>query len=169
MAPEEELTSRVTPVREDLPLQRKVWRFERVGFVGLLLLIAVSLAGLFSRGPLSEQQVRTPDGRLQVQYQRFSRNGAQDDVVVTANGPPGQMLYLVLGSRWLEGLSIEALNPQPAPLKSQGRDLVVPMLADAHGSAVLYLTLRSDGIGLYRGHIGLQGGQTLDVNLFIYP
>lgn len=112
---------------------------------------------------------QTPDGRLHIEYQRFSRNGAQDDVVITTRGAPDQMVYLVIGSRWLEGFSIDALNPQPAPLKSDGRDLVIPMLADAHGTATLYLTLRSNGIGRYEGYVRLQGGDKLTLSKFIYP
>lgn len=52
--PQGELCSRRDPVREDMALQRKVWRFERWGWYGLLLLVALTLGGLFSKGPLSE-------------------------------------------------------------------------------------------------------------------
>lgn len=165
----QEFESRSYPVHEDMRLQRRSWRFERVGWFGLLALIGLTLAGLFSKGPLSEVEPQTADHTLKVKYERFSRNGAQDDLVITSSGLPGEMRYLVLGGELLEGLSIESLNPQPAPLRSDGRDLVVPMKADSNGLATLYLTVRSNGVGLYRGHIRMLHGQALPIPKFIYP
>lgn len=46
-----DLHNRHYPVEEDMALQRRVWRFERIGWYALLLLIGLSLAGLFSKGP----------------------------------------------------------------------------------------------------------------------
>jgi hypothetical protein len=169
MTEDEELASRAEPVQENMTLQRRVWRFERIGWVALLILVGLTLAGLFSKGPLSNMERQTPDGRLRIEYQRFSRSGAQDDVVIAVRGAPNQMQYVVLGSRWLEGLSIDAMNPQPAPLKSEGRDLVIPMLTDAEGMATLYLTFHSNGVGLYKAYVRLRGGENLTVSKFIYP
>lgn len=169
MNEQEEFASRKHPVEEDMDEQLRAWRFERVGIVVLVILIGLTLGGLFSKGPLSHVQLQTPDGRLSVEYERFSRNGAQDDVIVTSSGAPGELRYLVLGHEWLEGLSIESLNPQPANLTSDDRDLVIPMRADAKGVATLYLTMRSNGVGLYRGHMRLKDGAQLDLPKFIYP
>lgn len=164
-----EVASRIYPVREDMAQQRRAWRFERIGWAGLLLLIALTFAGLFSKGPLSQVSAHTADGALQVQYERFSRNGAQDDMVVTATGSPGQMRYLQLGGELLKGVSIEALHPEPAPLRSEGQDLVIPMQADSRGVATLYLTLRNNGVGLYRARLALIGGESLAIPKLIYP
>ena len=169
MNEQEEFVSRKYPVEEDMDEQRRAWRFERIGIGALVVLIGLTLGGLFSKGPLSHVQLQTPDGRLSVEYERFSRNGAQNDVIVSSSGAPGEMRYLVLGHEWLEGMSIESLNPQPANLISDERDLVIPMRADARGTATLYLSLRSNGVGLYRGHIRLKDGPQLDLPKFIYP
>lgn len=169
MNEQEEFASRTDPVEEDMEEQRRAWRFERIGLAVLVVLIALTLGGLFSKGPLSHMQLQSPDGRLQVEYERFSRNGAQDDVIVSSSGAPGEMRYLVLSREWLEGMSIESLNPQPANLTSEARDLVIPMQADAQGVATLYLSMRSNGVGLYRGHIQLRNGPRLDTPKFIYP
>lgn len=166
---EDELRNRQGPVEEDIALQRKRWRFERAGFIGLWVVVALALAGLFSTGPLSDVEARTADGRLAVHYQRFSRNGAQDNLVIEAHGHPDEMLAISLSGRWLEGMSIEALNPQPSPLRSENHDLLIPMRADANGLAVVYLTLRCDGVGLYQGAVALKGAQAITAAKFIYP
>ena len=164
-----EYDNRSFPIREDMTLQRATWRFERIGWFVLLVLIGLTLAGLFSTGPLSQVNDQTADGTLEIRYERFSRNGAEDEIIVTAHGAPGQFLRLALGGRLLEGFSIEALNPQPAPLTSDGRDLIIPMLADRKGVATLYLTIRSNGMGLYQGYVRLNDGEHLAVPKFVYP
>ncbi len=165
----DEFANRQEPVREDMALQRRFWRFERVGWLALLMLIALALAGLFSKGPLSHVQARTADARLQVEYERFSRNGAQEDLVISTHSAPGRIHYVVMGGELLRGYSIETMYPLPAPSRSRGQDLLVPLQADAQGLATLYLTLRSNGVGRYRGVIGLQDGPALDIGKFIYP
>lgn len=50
---EEELDSRRYPIAEDMALQCRIWRFERIGWWGLGLVVLLALLGLFSRGPLS--------------------------------------------------------------------------------------------------------------------
>ena len=152
-----------------MPNQRGAWRFDRVGWFGLLVLIALTLAELFSKGPLSQVEPQSSDGSLKVRYERFSRNGASDDVIVTAKGNPNRMLYLVLNGELFEGLSIEGLNPQPAPLRSKGRDLVIPTLADEDGTATLYLTVSSNGVGLLKGRARLLNGPVVAIPKFIYP
>lgn len=165
----DEYESRTHPVEEDMRLQRRVWRFERIGWVVLLLVIALTLGGLFSKGPLSSVEVSTPDGSLSVKYERFNRNGAGDDMVITSTGRPNEQRDLVLGKELLEGNSLESLNPLPGLSRSDGGDLVIPMRSDAQGVATLYLSVRSNGIGLFRSHVHIDGRQDLPIPKFIYP
>lgn len=169
MMSDEEFSDRKAPIRENMALQRRTWRFERVGWLALIMLVALALGGLFSKGPLSQVTRSSADGRLQVEYQRFSRNGAQESLIVTSHGAPGEMRWLVLGSGLLKGYSIEFQTPEPGPSRSQGQDLLIPMQGDEQGVATLYLTLRSDGVGLYRGSLGLRGQPALSLSKFIYP
>jgi hypothetical protein len=93
----DEYASRTHPIEEDMRLQRHVWRFERIGWVVLLVVIALTLGGLFSKGPLSSVEVSTPDGNLSVKYERFNRNGAGDDMIIRSTGRPNEQRDLVLG------------------------------------------------------------------------
>ncbi len=44
----DELESRSYPIREDMTLQQRLWKTERVGWYLILLILALALAGLFS-------------------------------------------------------------------------------------------------------------------------
>lgn len=165
----DEFANRTYPIVEDMDRQRRAWAIEHMGWYLLVLIVLATLLGLFSKGPLSSMDVPSADGTLRVEYERFSRNGAQDNMVITAKGQPGQLLEITLSAKLLEGVSIEALYPESGPAHSRGRDLVVPLRADGNGTATLYLTLRSDGAWLYRGEIALSTGARVAVPKFIYP
>ncbi|MBD1552691.1 hypothetical protein [Pseudomonas typographi] len=164
-----EYASRREPVEEDIALQLRTWRFERIGLAVLLLLILLALLGLFSKGPLSNANASSSDGQLSVEYQRFSRNDTEEQLHITLRAAPGQQLAVVLDPALLQAANIEAMHPLPGPSRSQGQGLSIPMLADPQGVAALYLTLRTQGIGLFRCHLQASTGQALTINKFIYP
>ncbi len=60
----DDFRDRSYPVEEDIGFQRKVWRFERIGWYALLLIIVLTLAGVFSKGPLSSKHAVSTDGNL---------------------------------------------------------------------------------------------------------
>ena len=174
MEDQNEFTNRTYPVAENMQRQQRAWTLERIGWYGLLLVVALTLLGLFSKGPLSSRDLSSPDGSLRVEYERFSRNGAQDTLIVTAKGKPDQAVQVHVVARLLEGVTLEAVHPINGPSHSEGRDLVIPVRTDSTGIATLYLTLRSDGVGLYRGTISLSSdalpsGAQLAIPRFIYP
>lgn len=169
MDADDDFRSRTYPIIEDMTRQQRAWRLERVGWYGLLVLVALTLLGLFSKGPLSSVTATSEDGTLNVEYERFSRNGAQDDMVITAKGQPGQLLQVTLGAGLLGGVTVEGLQPQSGPAYSRGKDLVIPLRADANGEATLYLSLRSNGVWLYRSEVSLSTGAHVAVPKFIYP
>lgn len=94
---EDELASRHHPVEEDMRMQQRVWRFERVGWYALVLVVLLGLAGLFGNGPLSDAQVMSEDGRVHVEYQRLSRSGTTDNLRITVRGTAGEPVMLLLG------------------------------------------------------------------------
>ncbi len=115
-----DLHSRSYPVNEDMTLQRKVWRFERWGWYGLVVLMALTLAGLFSKGPLSTADVRSADGQLRVEHQRFLRNGSSDVLVIHLRGKAREPLEVALSGELLRGFNVEMLQPQPLKASTAG-------------------------------------------------
>ena len=165
----EDFHSRVYPVREDMAYQLKVWRFERVGWYVLVLLVILTLLGLFSRGPLSSRDVKTSDGRLGVKYELFHRNGATHPMILHLKGPPEAVLEVELGGDWLEGFHVQALQPQPMRSASAGPGIKFWVQADAKGEATLYLSLLSEGLGTYHCRIAMPGGASVSFDPFIFP
>ncbi|EJL05803.1 hypothetical protein [Pseudomonas chlororaphis] len=166
---EDDLLPRSQPIQEDMALQRKVWRFERVGWYALVVIVLLTLAGLFSRGPLSTRDISSADGSLRVEYQRFLRNGATDSLTLHLRGGARQLLEVEIAGELLQGFSVQALQPEPLKASSAGAGIRLWLRADADGQARLYLTLLSTGVGFYDSRIRLADHPPLSIFQFIYP
>jgi hypothetical protein len=166
---EQEMQDREHPVREDIQLQRKVWRFQRVGWYVLLAVVVLTLLGLFSRGPLSTLSSTSSQGDLTVEYERFHRNGGANDMVIRVKGLPDQPITLLISSAMMEGFSIESIQPQPISSVGTLEGLSLKTQADDHGQATLYLSWRSSGLGVFKSRISVVGGGHIPVTQFIYP
>ncbi|WP_082555807.1 hypothetical protein [Pseudomonas sp. Root329] len=164
-----ELNSRKYPVREDMAYQMKVWRFERCGWYVLILLMVLGLAGLFSRGLLSTRDIRSEDGRVRVEYEMFHRNGSTNSMKISVNGSPESTVELELAGEMLDGFSIETLQPEPLRARSYAQGIQLWVQTDTQGKADLFLTLRGDGLGLFRSRIVLPGTSVVKLDQFIFP
>ncbi|MBC3269895.1 MULTISPECIES: hypothetical protein [unclassified Pseudomonas] len=164
-----DLHSRQIPIREDMAYQRKVWRFERCGWYALVLCMVLGLLGLFSRGPISSQDVRSADGAVRVEYDRFHRNGSTNPMKVSVRGAPQATVEVELNGELLEGFSVETMQPPPLRARSAAQGLHLWLQADTQGQATLYLTLRGDGLGLYRSTVKAAGAESVTLTQFIFP
>lgn len=166
---EQEMHDRQYPVDEDIALQRKVWRFQRVGWYVLLAIVILTLAGLFSRGPLSSLEVQSTQGDLTVSYERFHRSGGTNAMVVHAQGQPAKTVTLLISSARMEGFSIDSIQPQPVKSIGSPAGIALTMQVDESGMVTIYLAWRSDGLGLFKSNVGLSGGGQVSISQFIYP
>ncbi len=164
-----DLQSRERPIREDMTYQLKVWRFERVGWYVLVLVVVMALAGVFSRGWLSSREVRSEDGNIRVEYEMFHRNGSTNALKIMLNSNPDAAVELQLAGEMLDGFSIETLQPQPLRSSSSAQGLKLWLQPDRDGRATLYMTLRGDGLGLFRSQIATPGNHGVKLDQFIFP
>jgi len=165
----DDLQSRDHPVKEDMVSQCKVWRFERLGWYALLGLMGLTLAGLFSKGPLSTQEVRSVDGTLRVDYQRFLRNGSSDGLAIHLKGKAHETLEVEISGDLLRGFSIETLQPQPLKASTFGGGVKLWVLSDNDGQSLLHLMLHSEGVGTFNTRVSQLEGASVRFSQFIYP
>ncbi len=166
---EDELLSRRHPVQEDMPMQQRVWRFERIGWYVLVAIVLLALAGLFGNGPLSDAEVVSQDGRVRVEYQRLSRSGTTDSLFITVQGIPGQPVELQLEGSLLRDASIETLQPEPQRSMSHGQAMLFQLGTKHDGVATLYLTLRSEHVGTLKGSVRAGTESAVHFSTFLYP
>lgn len=164
-----DLRSRQFPFREDMAYQLKVWRFERWGWSTFVLFVALGLLGLFSRGLISSQDVRSGDATVRVEYEMFHRNGSTNSMKISVRTTPESMVELDMTGELLDGFSIETIQPQPLYARSSAQGIRWRMQADSQGQANLYLTLRGDGLGLFRSGVRSAGSSDVKLTQFIFP
>ena len=165
--PPDEFQSRHFPIQEDMPLQVRLWRIERLGWYLLALIVLLTLLGLFGTGPLSAVEARTPGG-LSVKYARFERNGAATQMTVAARGEPGQAVRFTVSGDLLRYFTLDGIQPPPARAMSAGEGLGFELVADAEGRATAYLALRPGMPGLARSTLDA-GGERLPIWQWIHP
>jgi len=70
-------SAEIRRIEECHPIQRRVWRVQRIGWLGMALFVLAALLGLMGRGgPLAEAETTTPDGALRIRYERMQRLGS---------------------------------------------------------------------------------------------
>jgi hypothetical protein len=104
-----------------------------------------------------------------VQYEVFHRNGSTNPMVISVVSKPDAMVEIELSRDFLNGFSMETLLPEPGRASSAGEDMKLWLQADAHGLANLYMTLRGEGLGLFRTQVSSPRAAPVDLNQFILP
>lgn len=165
----DELSSRQHPVEENMRMQQRVWRFERLGWYALVVIVSLGLAGLFGNGPLSDGRSISADGRVQVDYQRISRSGTQDNLRINVRGTPGTPVTVELDGGFFRHVSIQTLQPEPQVSRSRGQALLFELGTSADGVATLYLTLHSKSVGRLKGVVRSGPASAADFSTFFFP
>src|ERR1700753_3009847 len=69
-------------VGEDLDFQRRWWKFENAAWLLLVLILIADGLGVFGRGWLAKTESRTPDGALDIRYERVERTGTPSEMTL---------------------------------------------------------------------------------------
>lgn len=161
--------SRSYPVEEDMRLQRSTWRIERLGWLGLAALVGAALAGLFGSGALSSRTATGADGRLEINYGRFERNGATTTMQVALGEAKQERVALRLNTPFLEAFTIQSVHPQPVA-EIPRRDGAELVFAATRGAPLrIYFSLRPERIGPVVGEVAIAGSAPTRFTQFIYP
>lgn len=163
-------------LEEDLTLQRREWRWQRVGWVVLFGIVGAALLGVFGDGPLSYAQavsgVNGPAGApvLSVDYQRFTRAGKSTRIAIRLAGhsPQDGDLELEVERTFYDHAQIERITPEPdrVVIGSKSIHLVFASQKLRPGSGVV-LDFQPTVAGLHALRFGL-GDSVVEMMQFTY-
>jgi hypothetical protein len=160
-------------IEEHLPFQIRSWRMERVGWAVMLTLAVLGLLGVFGRGPLSDARVESPDARLSLHYERFTRRGSASVLEVEFDHVRSEDDSL--GTVWfdrefLDGLQIHGITPEPAESESDGDRLVFSFHRSESGArTTVMFDVVAERIGIQWGVIGAGSGPGVRFRQIVYP
>ncbi len=156
---------------ENLAFERRVWRMERAGWLGVALLICAALAGLLGPGPLATSYARTPDGSLAISYPRFLRLRAESRIRVRLRPPPAAEAELRLDGAWISRVRVLAVAPAPtrSELRGDRWSLVFATPGGAPAELDVSIDLEPRSAGWLEGSSALGTGAALRLHQLVYP
>jgi hypothetical protein len=157
-------------VGENLDFQRKWWRFENVVWIFFSLIIVLDLAGLFGRGPIARAERHSPDGTINIKYERIERTDSPS-ILSIEFGPSAIQdgkINLYVSESLVKGLGTERVVPNPL-VTAIGNGGLTYTFAASQVPASVDLALEPSGPGLYDFTIGVVGATPIHAQVFVVP
>ncbi len=157
-------------VGEDLDFQRRWWKFERVIWSFFLLILLCDALGLFGRGWLAKAHARTPDGALDLKYERIER-ASTPSIMTIKLGPSaiqnGQA-HLFLSDDVIRPMGAQRIAPQPATsvIGNGGITYTFPATAPP---ATITIALEPSFVGAHHFHLGIPGSEPIHATVVVVP
>jgi hypothetical protein len=146
--------------------QRREWMFQRLGWALLALITLAALAGLFGDGPLANASAG--NGRLALDYERFTRSKAETEWRITLKGgEPGRVAVAIDGALASE-FKILAIHPEPVQTKVAGLTHVY-LFDVADRDSIVEFVVEPQRMGSHESSIRMNGSPPLRIRQFAYP
>ena len=158
-------------VNEDLVFQRRQYVVQRIGWVFMALLVLAALLGAFGRGALSRRSAASPDGTVRVEYDRFGRLNAQTRLELAVSPPPGtKELRLWIDRKYMRNFERIETDPEPQRVDlAADRITLVYQITDKGSPLLVRLLLEPETAGNFSGRAGIDGGEPVHFDQFVYP
>jgi hypothetical protein len=158
-------------INQDLRFQRRMWALQRIGWAVMALVVLVGLVGLFGTGPLSSATAGEEEAPLFVEeYERFARFMLPTTLRVRLD-PMGQgEARLWLDREYLENFRPQTVTPEPDGVEARPDGFTyVFKVKDPDRPTVVTFDLQPETIGPHEGRLGLEGGERVEFQQFVYP
>ncbi|MEL4015648.1 hypothetical protein [Dryocola clanedunensis] len=165
----DEYASRTHPVEEDMRWQVKEWKLEKWGGICLMLLVVLSLLGVFSDGWLSQTTSSNPAGTLLVEHQRVMRAQSDESFTLRVKSATGQPTVLTLGQDFMDNFQIQTLQPQPMITHASQHEMVLTWPANEGKEQALWLTAQPQSAGHFTSTFRLKGAEPVTISQWVLP
>lgn len=159
--------------RQNIAFVEREWTASRIGMVAMVLIVLMSLAGVFSVGPISWAAISEPESGMTLRYEKFVRRGGPTELQVSLPGALADgsgTVSLWISDKYLGLVTIDKVVPQPdkATSASSGVRYDFPIAGPDEDLDVTFsITPRS--IWFRTGSLGLVDGDRIDFGQFFYP
>lgn len=157
-------------ISEDKQFQQREWKMERIGWVLMMLLVIAGLLGLLGGpGLFSDATVAAPN--LQVNYSRFVHLLEDTSLRLSASPVEGEdTIRISISNTLLEDMRIEGIVPEPESVEAASDHLTFSFQLQApNEEAVVTFYLNPTQPGTKQGWLGIDGGRSVELSLFVYP
>lgn len=156
---------------EDMAFQAREWRWQRIGWGSLGVIVLLAMAGLLGSGPASRSKVEKT--YLRIDYDRFAHRETTTPLDITYRHKQGDTsLVLEFDRSCLQGLEMEGTRPEPkATMAREGEGISLEFdLAPGAEWTKLHFRLKPDKAGLRRCRVRSDAGmEYLEFSQLVYP
>lgn len=138
----------------------------------MLLVVLAAVVGLFGNGVFSRTTKSTPDGQVEIAFQRFARSGGRTTLEVDVSPEvTGKGAIAVLVSReYLSRFELRRVTPEPDSQESAGDSIAfVFKVRDSTSPLEVEFNLEAEAAGRSRGKMNVGEGPPLHFSQFVYP
>ncbi len=157
-------------VGEDLEFQRRWWKFERVVWSFFLLILLCDILGLFGRGWLAKAHVTTPDGTLDVKYERIERASTPSIMTIQLGQSAIQngAAHLFVSESLIKQLGAQRVAPQPAN-STIGNGGITYTFSASEVPATVEIALESSFPGIHHFVLQVPGSEPVQGTVTVVP
>jgi hypothetical protein len=137
----------------------------------MALVVLAGLLGLFGAGPLSGATAGEEEAPLFVEeYERFARFMLPTTLRVRLDPRGQEEARLWLDRGYLESVRPQTVTPEPDSVEAGPDGLIyVFKVNDPSRPTVVTFDLQPETIGRLEGRVGLEGGERVGFEQFVYP
>lgn len=159
-------------IDQNLKIQHWSWRYERLGWAVIALILILAMLGLFSTGPLSVATAGSLDDGLDVGYQRFLRNNGEASLEIQV--APDQIrngeITIWINAAYLEKTSQMVIEPEPESIRLDGDRQIFTFPAVSTSEPVrIGISYEPEVIGRIPVEIGSVDGPSVAFTQYCYP
>jgi hypothetical protein len=157
-------------VGEDLEFQRNWWKFEHWVWIFFSLMLVLTLAGAFGRGPIAKAERLAKDGSIEVKYDRIQRTSTPSIMTVNfgASAIRNGKVDLYVSGSMVKELGAQRVVPSPERAIIGGDGLTYTFPASVPPSAVEF-ALEPTGPGLHHLVLCVAGLETVNIDIAVMP
>jgi hypothetical protein len=139
---------------------RREWRFERLGWAVLALILVAGAAGVLGDGVVAAASARSTDGTAVLRYDRIIRRDAPTELELRLTAAPGadSLVVVSLAEDYLAAVNVERVVPEPAMVRaSSGRVDHHLLRLDRSRPMVVRVSVRANTVGAHHSVLGVDG------------
>lgn len=159
-------------VERDLNYERKSWITQRIGWIVMALVVVAGTLGLLGPGLLSYASAADGSGKLTVDYQRFGRLEAPEEMrmQIGPGAASSGSIRVWIARDFLERHLVEAITPEPEKVEAAGDRMVFHFpVTGVQSQTAITFRLEPQWPGKRECRVGLVDGPEVRFGGFVYP
>ena len=144
-------------------------RLQGIVEIGVAIVVAAGLLGLFGTGPLSSGTVQVPGRSIRIDYQRILRKSVQTDITIALTRPvEGPQFSLELPATFLRDMDIVTTSPRSSAMRADADGVTYVFDLGATRMGEITLSMKPKGFGLVSSPF-VANGTRVALQQFIFP